>query len=240
MFLWEGSTFIVLLVAGGVALVTAIHREHRRRQTVETFFMSFTHDLKTSLASVQLQAEGLEEDWPDAAAREPLDRLLRDTVRLQIQLENSLFIAQPDGRLLVEAIDLGTTIDRLAQDWPELTIDVTGSDTVLADARAFDAVLRNVLQNSVVHGGASRVDVRIERPSPDRVRLALTDNGRGVPANRVSQLGRLFTREGPTSGTGVGLFVCGRLVARMRGDLRFVSAGSGGLTALITLPGADQ
>src|SRR5690242_13917893 len=76
MFVWEGGTFIVLLVAGGVAIVLAIRREHGRRQAVDAFFMSFTHDLKTSLASIQLQAEGLREDWPTAAARGPLDRLL--------------------------------------------------------------------------------------------------------------------------------------------------------------------
>ena len=51
-----------------LAILLAIRREHRRRQALETFFMSFTHDLKTSLASVQLQAEGLREDWPEGAA----------------------------------------------------------------------------------------------------------------------------------------------------------------------------
>ncbi len=68
MFIWEGIAFISLLLAGGVAILVAIRREHRRRQSLETFFLSFTHDLKTSLASVELQAEGLREDWPEGAA----------------------------------------------------------------------------------------------------------------------------------------------------------------------------
>ena len=46
MFVWEGAAFISLLVAGGVAIVVAIRREHRRRQALETFFLSFTHDLE--------------------------------------------------------------------------------------------------------------------------------------------------------------------------------------------------
>ena len=85
MFISEGIAFISLLLAGGVAILVAIRREHRRRQSLETFFLSFTHDLKTSLASVELQAEGLREDWPEGAGRTSLDRLLRDTVRLQIR-----------------------------------------------------------------------------------------------------------------------------------------------------------
>jgi hypothetical protein len=54
MFVWEGIAFISLLLAGGVAILLAIRRERQRRQSLETFFLSFTHDLKTSLASVQL------------------------------------------------------------------------------------------------------------------------------------------------------------------------------------------
>jgi signal transduction histidine kinase len=88
MFLWEGGVFILVLIAGGLAIVLAIRREQRRREAVETFFMSFTHDIKTSLARVQLQAEGLREDFPETEARASVDRLLADTLRLQIQLEN--------------------------------------------------------------------------------------------------------------------------------------------------------
>jgi signal transduction histidine kinase len=240
MFLWEGSAFIALLVAGGVALVLAIRREHRRRAALETFFMSFTHDLKTALASVQLQAEGLREDWPAAPPREALDRLLHDTVRLQIQLENSLFVAQPDGRLLRERIDVAAAVARLAEDWPELTVRVSGDAHVTADARAFDAVVRNLLQNAVVHGGARLVEVRVDQPGAGLVRLTVADDGRGVPAEMFPALGQPFARFGRTSGTGMGLFVCGQLVARMNGALRFVQPAPAqpGLTVVLDLPGA--
>jgi signal transduction histidine kinase len=240
MFVWEGAAFIGLLVAGGVAIVRAIRREHLRRQALETFFMSFTHDLKTSLASVGLQAENLREDWPVAANRAPLDRLLHDLVRLQIQLENSLFVAQPDGRLLREPIATGPAIARLAEDWPELTVNIRGSANVVADARAFDAVVRNVLQNAVVHGGAHCVEVTVEpAASGDRVRVTIADDGRGVEPEIFAGLGQPFARGSRTSGTGVGLFVCSQLTTRMNGILRFLrgeSAGRG-LTVVLELPG---
>jgi len=238
MFLWEGATLIVVLVAGGVAMVVAIRREDRRRQALEMFFMSFTHDLKTSLASLQLQAEGLREDGPEDAGRGSLDRLLHDVVRLQIQLENSLFVAQPDGRLLSEQIDAAAAIVRLAEDWPELTVDVQGHARVRADARAFDVVFRNIFQNAVLHGGATKVDVHIGRTAAGHVRLVVRDNGRGVPLGAIAQLGQPFVRPGPTSGTGVGLFVSGRLLSRMDGALVFgqPSDSAGGLVVTIDLP----
>lgn len=239
MFMWEGATFITLLLAGGIAIVAAIRREHLRRQAQETFFLSFTHDLKTSLASVQLQAEGLREDWPRDAPRAPLDRLLHDALRLQIQLENSLLVAQPDGRLLPERIDGRAAIARLAEDWPELAVVVTGDATLLADARGFEVVVRNLLQNAVVHGGATHVSITIT-PAGESVRLTIADNGRGVPPDGFDSLGHPFTRAGDTGGSGMGLFVCRQLIARMRGAITFRRPGPGetGLAVDLELPRA--
>jgi signal transduction histidine kinase len=240
MFEWEGATFITLLIAGGLTILLAIRREHQRRQTLEMFFMSFTHDLKTAIASIQLQAEGLREDAPDDPADSSLDRLLHDTVRLQIQLENSLFVAQPDGRLLRERIDVAGAIGRLAQDWPELAVRTRGDAAALADARAFDAVFRNLLQNAVVHGAATAVTVAIDRGDGARVRITMSDNGRGLPAEAFAHLGQPFARVSSTSSSGVGLFVCRQIVARLGGDLRFArpAAPGQGLVVVVDLPGA--
>lgn len=238
MFVWEGTAFIGLLVAGGIVIVFAIRREHLRRQALETFFLSFTHDLKTSLASLQLQAEGLREDWPDAIPHDALDRLLSDALRLQIQLENSLFVAQPDGRLLSERIDTGRAIARLALDWPDVAVTVRGTGEVMADARGFDVVLRNLLQNAVVHGGAHQIDVSVEaRNAGERVRLTVVDDGRGVAPEVFAGLGEPFARDTGSQGTGMGLFVSRQLARRMNGALEFVR-GTRGLTVVLDLPGA--
>lgn len=240
MFLMEGTTFFIVLVAGGLALIVAIRREHQRRQSLETFFMSFTHDLKTSLAAVQLQAEGLREDWPETGARSDLDRLLGDTVRLQIQLENSLFVAQPDGRLLAERVDVASAMGRLAADWPQLSVRIDGSAAVRADARAFDVIVRNLLQNATVHGQAHEVRVGVSRPAAGTVRLTIADDGRGMPPAAAREIGRPFVRGGHTSGTGVGLYVSGRLLSRMNGSLSVLDAGGHGrgLTLAVDLPEA--
>ena len=235
MLVWEGSSFIGLLVVGGIALVIAIRREQLHQRAVESFFMAFTHDLKTALGSLQLQAESLREDFAEAADNPNLSRLLDDTVRLGVQLENSLYFAQPDGRLMFEPIAVSQFVRHVAADWPDLTVEIEGDAVAIADARGLESVLKNLLQNAVVHGGATSMNVRIER-SGDRVMLTARDNGRGATTEVLRNLGQAFGRRSPTSKTGVGLFVARQLALRMRGDLRFASATGAGFTAVLELP----
>jgi hypothetical protein len=236
MLVWEGIAFVALLVGGGAALVVSIRREQARQHAVEAFFMAFTHDLKTALASLQLQAESLSEDLPEAANHPNMARLLKDTLRLGVQLENSLYFAQPEGHLLVEPVGIAAFITRTAADWPELDVRVEGDETVLADARALESVWRNLLQNAVVHGGAKTMRVRIERRPDGRATITAVDDGRGAPPQVVRTLGHPFKRPAPTSGTGVGLFVSRQLARRMNGDLRFGKPGGHGFTAVLELP----
>jgi signal transduction histidine kinase len=241
MLLWEGGTFIGLLLIGGIALLVSIRHEQARQRAVEAFFMAFTHDLKTALASLQIQAESLREDWPDAANNQNLARLLQDTVRLGVQLENSLYFAQPEGGLFLEPIPLARFVQRIATDWPQLKVNVTGDATAIGDVRGLESVLRNLFQNAVVHGGATEVNVTIDRQQDGRVSLTTRDDGRGAPADVLRLLGQPFVGRGPTSRTGVGLFVSRQLALRMRGNLRFERPTSGaGFMAVLELPMAGK
>src|SRR4030095_16940237 len=111
MLMWEGGILIASLIGGGLALFYYARREQKRHAQVEEFFAAFTHDAKTALASLRLQAESLREDFADTP-NPLLDRLLRDTLRLQLQLENSLFLVNlPRGKFFLEPISLGSCID---------------------------------------------------------------------------------------------------------------------------------
>src|SRR2546430_7634697 len=114
MLLWEGGILIVSLIGGGLALFYYARREQKRHAQVEEFFAAFTHDAKTALASLRLQAESLREDFALSEANPLLERLLSDTLRLQLQLENSLFLVNlPRGEFFLQPIRLDDRIDPL-------------------------------------------------------------------------------------------------------------------------------
>lgn len=224
MIVWEGATWIVLLIVGGAMLIYFIILENRRTVQVEEFFASFSHDVKTSLASLRLQAETLQEEMPSSPI---LDRLVADTVRLQLQLENSLyFAAQRNLKLFMEPLSLNHVLRRVSVQWPNLKIRLEQECLLKADERALQSVLGNLIQNAIVHGQASEVSFLVKRRGAHQVEVHFADNGRGFKGD-MSLLGRLFYRATTQSGSGLGLYICGALLGKMNGELKILPKQQG-------------
>jgi len=239
MLIWEGSVLIGLLVGGGMALIWYIWRERRRHRQFEDFFAAFTHDAKTALASMQLQAESIREDLGGKVPNPLIDRLMKDSLRLQLQLENSLFLVNlRRGRLLRERIGLRRMIESLRFHWPEVGLRLTGDGEVTADARALESILTNLVQNAVTHGRATEVTIAVTT-EPLRTEVVVSDDGEGFRGD-YNRLGTLFTRHTRSSGSGVGLYISRRLIRRMGGTIEFKPGIDGGFTARLTLPTAES
>ena len=238
MLLWEGGILIVSLIGGGLALFYYARREQKRHAQVEEFFAAFTHDAKTALASLRLQAESLREDFGNAEHSPLLDRLLSDTLRLQLQLENSLFLVNlTRGAFFLEPISLSERVDTLRHHWPDLAITQSGDGVIMADSRALESVLTNLVQNSVTHGQATEVGLSVKRGNDGRLIMRVSDNGHGFHGD-PTELGKLFVRHTRGSGSGVGLYIVRQLVKRMSGTINFTDAGSIGFVAEMNFPDA--
>ena len=224
MILWEGLSWEVLLLAGGATLIYLVSRERRRTEQVKEFFASFSHDVKTSLASLRLQAEALEEDLSGASSSSPLlSRLIADTVRLQLQLENSLYFAAQDSlSLYLQDVDFAKMVESLKHQWPTIQLEVKGSPARLrVDERALRSVINNLIQNSLVHGRAKTLRFEI---TGNEIRFQ--DDGSGFKGE-WTKLGEIFHRPTATSGSGLGLYIAKTLIERMNGELRIEKAPQG-------------
>lgn len=230
MLMSEGSILVVALVAGGVALLVYMIRERAALSSVRDFFVTYTHDLKTALASLRLQTESLYEDLKDQPQKSLLIRLMQDVARLEVQLENSLLLADPKHKLWLKDIDINRVLSSLQYQFAgrEIISEIPKQLMVYADERALEAVLRNVLHNSFAHGKATQATIRsfaIDSESSS-VTFEILDNGRGFQGDR-EQLSQPFVRHQPTSGSGIGLFLVRQLVERMNGRLEFPESAHG-------------
>ena len=240
MLHWEGGSLILLLILGGVSLFYYSLREFHRSRQIEEFFATLTHELKTPLASLRLQVESLQEDLAGSQHLKLVDRLAKDSARLELQLENALFLAsvRDSNQLHLESLRLKKMVTVLKDTWPEIEVGITDQCIVLADTRALEGVLKNLVQNARVHGQASQIKISaLEEGS--QVRLSVEDNGRGFKGDS-KKLGQLFARHTAVSGSGIGLYLARTLTEKMKGRLEFETDGAGGFKAHVILRGGAQ
>lgn len=241
----EMSTLIVSLLVGGSALFILIDQERRRSTQVRTFFATFTHELKTSISRLRLQAEGILEDFKSDLGR-PALQLLEDLGRLEVQLENSLFLARGNEQeVFIQELRLSELIAALSQQFP-LQVRLTRDAKIRGDARILDSVLKNLMQNSVIHGHAETLTIDPETTRPGWLNITITDNGKGFTGN-LAMLGEAFRPQGPTGGSGLGLSLAKNLLAQMNAALHFPSdiqtdngtnnSNDAGFRAVIEIPG---
>ena len=222
MIFWEGLVWMVLLLVGGVTLSFYVVREQRHVKQFRFFVASLSHDLKTSLASLRLQAESLKEDLGEASS--PLiPRLVADTVRLQLQLENSLFLAHASTqKLYYETLNLSDVLKKLEPSWPHVKIHLSEDTDIYGDDRAINSILRNIIHNAVIHGQADEIFIEVAGGG----KLSIRDNGKGFSGD-LSQLGEIFYRHNPSHGSGVGLYIVSQLMNDMNGEVSFPKSVQG-------------
>jgi signal transduction histidine kinase len=226
MLHWEGGFLILLLLGGGLALLTYSVRDFRRNNQVKEFFATLTHELKTPLASLRLQVESLQEDLANTEHGPLVERLVGDSSRLELQLENALFLASHDGdQLHFEKLKVSDISNSLKQSFPELEIEISAPFYVRADVRALEGVLKNIIHNAKIHGHATKIKMKVQK-SGAGVALEIEDNGQGFYGD-LKQLGTLFKRHTSHSGSGVGLYLAKTLTKKMNGQIKFESNGNG-------------
>lgn len=240
MLLMEGSVLIVCLIFGGLALLYFIYKERASHRLLKEFFATFSHELKTSLASLRLQAESLQEDHHDQGIDSPLvTRLLSDTVRIQMQLENSMnYSALDTSPAYSEEIYSDRLFASMAYLWPQLEIDCKQRFCLQGDIRSVESIFKNLLHNSVLHGRATQVKIEAQKHNQNLVQILVTDNGNGF-SGEYRRLGRLFDRPTSKSGNGIGIYIARRMATLMGGDLK-VPETSSGFCVAVFLPGELQ
>ncbi len=110
-----------------------------------------------------------------------------------------------------------------------------------ADPRRLKQVLLNLLSNAVKYNRErGRIAVGAQLRAPGRVRLSISDEGPGIPADRLGELFQPFNRLGAESGevegTGIGLTITRQLIELMGGSVGVDSPAGQGATFWIELP----
>jgi signal transduction histidine kinase len=216
------------LVAGRVALAierARLHEEMLRLDELKANFVAIaSHELRTPATAVYgvvatLASRG-DELEPDLRAE-----LLRTGVeqgeRLRRLLEELLDLSRLDShviRLDPKPIVVRTVLDEIVQaNVPRgtpITVDVPDDLAAVADQLVLDRVVSNLLVNATRYGEPPLV---VSAEQRDRhLRIAVCDEGPGVPEELRARLFDRFSRGTEAQGSGLGLAIA-RAYARAHG-----------------------
>jgi signal transduction histidine kinase len=221
-------------------------RLDRLNQLQRQFLRSISHNLKTPLATIGLALDDLADavrDDPYLAHRAGAIRT--EAARLGRLVEQVLTLSRIEAGTVDLAAGPLVPAEVAAAIWRELDVerpfridDRSGRRTVVADRRALEQILWNLLDNAVRYAPSGAIEVRIEvraaaseRPDgEEELAIAVLDEGPGVPPGERGRIFHRFTRgstAGRQAGTGLGLSLARSLARLMGGDLVYVDRGPG-------------
>ena len=204
---------------------------------------SMAHQVKNPLAAISGVIDVLEESFVDEGPyhqvfRELSERVHRldDTINRLLQFSKPL-VAEPHSHDLYEILE--SLVLSLQGEEPFSAIGFQlghGSHVrVPFDAVLFEQVLRNLLDNAaqaMPDGGEIRLELSEDA---DSAYLKITDTGHGVRPDALEKLGQPFftTR---TTGTGLGLAMCKKIMSAHGGSISFSSELGNGTAVTLRLP----
>jgi signal transduction histidine kinase len=236
MIKYEGIALIGFVILGGIFLVSYVWQDHKRNQKIQLFFSTFSHDIKTSISRLRLQAEIMEEELPQDK-HPSLSRFIQDVVQLDLQLENSLLFTNINKyQFLMEKVKLSQLIGTIRTDFTHLNIELKQDAELTTDKKWFLSILKNVFQNSLLHGKASIIEISVQPEAHESIAISIKDNGLGYTNGNISLLGSDIFKSNHSQSNGIGLYLSKSLLHKMNGSLTFSSTPQG-FTSHINLKG---
>jgi signal transduction histidine kinase len=215
--------------------------------------VSITHDLKTPLTAITLNTELLASGGRlEDPGHHPVDAIRRSALRLSGLVDDLLALARAEEGLLGGAAtegDLAVVLrDACRHAEPEaevrgisIDVDAPAELTVALDVDALSRVFVNLVANAVkfsLPGG--QVRLTLTRVG-DVVTFSCSDDGIGIPEDDLGTVFDMFSRSRDplargVPGSGMGLAISQRILARLGGSIDVQSVQGEGSTFIVRVP----
>ncbi len=224
---------------------------------IRKFTAEASHELKTPLTLVRLQAERL---LIDGGLSEPQEEALQvqleEISRLHRIIEDLLFLSRAEARAIrldLARSDPGEFIRAFAADarllaehaGVELCVTIEGQGRAEFDPKWLRQVLFNLVQNALNVSSPKSSILLTSDLTIETWRVAVEDQGPGVPEAQRERIFERFVRleagaRRPARGSGLGLTISRSILGLHRGTIRAEAAGQGpGLRVVFEIPIAE-
>jgi len=239
----RGPRWMRTLARAFNGMTSRLEAQDRQRRDL---MADVAHELRTPLAVLQGRLEGmLDGIYP--RDEQQLGAVLQETRMLARLVEDLRTLAHTESGTLTlqkESTDLAILLNDTAVSFAaeaaerhiQLDVEAPASlPLVDIDPVRIREVLTNLVSNALRHTSENgRVSVSASA-QPDAIVLAVSDNGRGIPAEDLPRIFDRFYKGHGSRGSGLGLTIARNLVMAHGGEIRAESAEGKGTTMRITL-----
>jgi signal transduction histidine kinase len=226
------------------------------RKIKSVFLDNMSHELRTPITVILGYAGILYEDIEDPELKEMAEIILKSSNRLTEALNLLLDQSDVDSKRLSVELERKNLKDILTETYNVFkpVVEDKGLEFNLnckidnafsnIDAKMFDKVMTNVLNNAVKYTEKGSVKIELESSnSEDKEHycVKIIDSGIGIPDEKKSLVFEAFRQvsEGMNrlyQGTGLGLSVTKKFVELMNGEVRIESKVNSGTTVYLKFP----
>ena len=232
--------------SAGRAFVEMRGRIERQNEQRKVMLSGISHDLRTPLTRLRLGLSMLSPDLPPERAE--IADMERDVAEMGTMIDAFLDHVRAETQEAgAEQVDIRSFLDEIVADAQrggqhvELTaFSQDGDATVSLRPQALRRAVENLVGNAVRYGTRAQIDAALTGRA---LRIAVEDDGPGIPADRRDEALRPFVRldaarnQDRGQGTGLGLAIAADIARAHGGQLRLGDgARLGGLRAEITIP----
>jgi signal transduction histidine kinase len=215
----------------------------------EDFIATISHELRTPLGFIKGYSTTLlrqDTEWDEATRREFLTIIDEEADHLTTLIENVLESARLQSNTLpmrfqpvrLDAIirDAAMRAQARYKDM-QINLSLLVTPVVLADGVRLAQVLNNLFSNAAKYAPGAPITITLTDEGTV-YRIRFSDQGHGIPADNLPHLFQRFYRvPGQNStGSGLGLFICRKIIETHRGDISVESEMGKGTTFIIDLP----